>query len=155
MNVIPKLEKTDTTIFLATKGAEHINYKEEKFIFEEGKPEVVLNNYPILVYSFIELTGLNKEYILLEELNKKLLDILELLAPKRIKNVLLDIQTYRYIAVTGYGTEPMKASYSPAQAIFLSVYGELQSIQIYSLKGDERVELIHMDKEFIKKGKVK
>lgn len=148
---IPVLDKYETVIFMATKHRPYKGYEEENIEFKKGSQEEILKDYPMIVYTFSKIIGLDYEHIRLEDINSWMLDILEKIEPKSLKRILLDIQSHRYIDSTGYGTNPMSLNYSPSQAIFMSVYGHLQGVQVCNIVAEVVENLIDMDESLIEK----
>lgn len=148
-NGIPVLDKNETIIFLSTKNRPHKGYVEEKIEFKKGSQEEILSDYPMLTFAFSKVIGIGYEHIILENINSWLLDLLEKVEPKSMKRLLLDIQSHRYMASTGYGVEPMSLKYSPSQAIFISLYGHLQGVQVCNIVGEVLENLIDMDESLV------
>lgn len=150
--MLPKLTANQTLMFLSTKNAHHINYTDDKdIVFKEKTEETILNDYPLIAYAFQEIVGIPPEHIQLKNINDRLFDIIEIVKPTLFRRILEEAQEYRFVQSTGYGTSDLLLSHSPAQAIFITAYGYIQSIQVYTGDLGEMIPLIDMDESLIKR----
>jgi hypothetical protein len=149
---LPTLDANETLLFLSTKNAHHVNYSEDKaIVFEEGREETILNDYPIVAFAFKEIVCIPSEHIQLKYINDRLFDIIEKIKPSLLRRILEEVQGYRFVGSTGYGVQEMSLSYSPAQAIFITAYGYIQAIQVYTGELGEFIPLINLDESLIKR----
>jgi len=123
MKTLPKLTKNETNLFFATKNIPMNGYDEKKILsFEIESENEILNDYPIMADTFQRIVSIPLEFVFIENINLRLIEIAEKINPKILKNVLMEISKYR------------KSTHS--QAIFKSLYGYLQAVQVYELEED-------------------
>ena len=125
-----KLSAYDSLLLLSTKGMRHKDYNGETFDWSKDVQESILTGYDSFVFSFMKRGGLNQENVSLENINLVLLDIFKQVCPNSVWQMLEAMQGYRYVESTGFGKKPFKATHSPAQALFVELYGRLQAVQV-------------------------
>jgi len=147
-----KLGAYDSLLLLTIKGMVHKDYNGEIFQWNDNRQEVVLNGYDPLIFSFMKRCGLNQENVSLEAINLVLLDIFKEVNPEGVWQMLEAMQGYRYVSSTGFGSTSFMASHSPAQALFIELYGRLQAVQVreQNVQTNEIFDIISFDESLVK-----
>lgn len=145
-----KLDKYETALLLATKKAQHKDFDNEVYSWDPERQESILNGYDNVVFTFLQIICIEPQFLVLKDLNMRLLDLLFKVKPTAYKRIFEEIQGHRHMASTGYGIMPASTSKSPAQAIFSEVYGFLQSVAIKEKSGNDYINLFDMDDSLMK-----
>ena len=145
-----KLSKTETAFLFGTKNVPHEKYNNEEYVWNSDSQERSLTGYDTIAFTFLEIYGLKQEFLFIENLNNVLIDILEKVKPGSAIKILQNIQRYNYVESTGYGTNPLLLSHSPAEAIFREVYGHLQAVQIREKLDENYVDIFDYDETYLK-----
>jgi len=151
-----KLDKYETAIILTIKNWKLKEDKDEydKFEFIKTTEESVLNDNYELVKVICKQLLLEPQYLELKYINQILLDLIEKIDPLKIRKILTDSMSYRWVDITGYGTNKLLTlKYSPTQTIFFNCLITLSGIKMKKDYNSELIDIYDLDESLINKNK--
>jgi hypothetical protein len=122
-----ELNKTETSFLFLTKHWLPKDYNGEVYVWEETDERSVLKGRDKIVFYFLKTIGLKQDYLDLRNLNKRLLDLITKIDEKAAKRILEEL-----IKISSSFSSNLfsQSKYNHNQAIFVLLFGELQSTQI-------------------------
>jgi len=130
----PILSYSETLLLMAIKHNPTKDFhKNEKdiFLFYPNKEEAILNDYPMFLYAFKKSINIPCDTIFLENINMILMNIVDKINPKIYRRTLENLSK-------------KNEELSLNQKIFLSLYGELQAVQVYK---EDKTPLFILDEK--------
>jgi hypothetical protein len=151
-----KLDKYETAIILTIKNWKVKEDEDAKFEFIKTTEESVLNDNYELVKVICKQLLLEPQYLELKYINQILLDLIEKIDPLKIRKILTDSMSYRWVGSTGYGANKLLTlKYSPSQTIFFNCLISLSGIKMKKDYGSDLIDIYDLDESLIDKTKRK
>jgi uncharacterized protein with ATP-grasp and redox domains len=125
----PKLEKYDTAILMCTKNHEiKLKYCTD-LDFEFTGTNKILNRYKNIAVVYAEIRAIPLESVQLRYLIDVMLDIFEVVYPKKFKELILELLKYSQMEI------------STTDRLFKELYGYLQALRVLDDAGEEIFDL--------------
>lgn len=126
----PKLEKCDTAILMSTKNHEiKLKYNLDNKDFEFTGINEILNRYKNIAIVYAETRAIPLESVQLRYLIDIMLDIFEVVYPKKFKELIMELLKYSQTEI------------STRDRLFKELYGYLQALRMVDDTGEEIFDL--------------
>ena len=126
----PKLEKCDTAILMCTKNHKiKIKYTWSQDDFEFTGTNEILNRYKNIALVYADTRAIPLESVHVEYIIKAMLNIFEVVYPKKFKELILELLKYSQTEI------------STRDRLFKELYGYLQALRMLDDTGEEIFDL--------------